>query len=110
MLRTLCLAAALCAQARGGNKKKKSTRREHGRDRKFLVQRSRFLAALNKIHPSLKTRLGLVLAKAAAMRVRIHATGCPAPVSARPVPVITRMVSTVAPPRVDTSLCVCLRL
>ena len=55
-------------------------------DRKFLVQRSRFLAALNKIHPSLKTRLGLVLAKAAAMRVRIHATGCPAPVSDRTVP------------------------
>ena len=42
-------------------------------DRDFLVQRSRFLAAL-------KTRLGLVLAKAVAMRVMINATGCPAPV------------------------------
>ena len=106
MLRTLCLAAALCAQARGGNKKKKSTRREHGRDRKFLVQRSRFLAALNKIHPSLKTRLGLVLAKAAAMRVMINATVA----LPRCLIVRSRMVSTVAPPRVDTSLCVCLRL
>ena len=36
-------------------------------------QRSRFLAAL-------KTRLGLILAKAVAMRVMINATGCPAPV------------------------------
>ena len=47
------------------------------RDRKFLVQCSRFLAAL-------KTRLGLILTKAAAMRVMINATvhtGCPAPVS-----------------------------
>ena len=43
------------------------------RDRDFLVQRSRFLAAL-------KTRLGLILAKAVAMRVMINATGCPAPV------------------------------
>ena len=43
------------------------------RDRYFLVQRSRFLAAL-------KTRLGLILAKAVAMRVMINATGCPAPV------------------------------
>ena len=34
---------------------------------------SRFLAAL-------KTRLGLILAKAVAMRVMINATGCPAPV------------------------------
>ena len=65
----------------GEQEKKKSTDANMA-DRKFLVQRSRFLAALNKIHPSLKTRLGLVLAKAAAMRVRIHATGCPAPVSA----------------------------
>ena len=46
------------------------------RDRDFLVQRSRFLAAL-------KTRLGLILAKAVAMRVMINATGCPAPVSDR---------------------------
>ena len=46
------------------------------RDREFLVQRSRFLAAL-------KTRLGLILAKAVAMRVMINATGCPAPVSDR---------------------------
>ena len=46
------------------------------RDREFLVQRSRFLAAL-------KTRLGLFLAKAVAMRVMINATGCPAPASAR---------------------------
>ena len=37
------------------------------RDRDFLVQRSRFLAAL-------KTRLGLILAKAAAMPVMINAT------------------------------------
>ena len=36
------------------------------RDRDFLVQRSRFLAAL-------KTRLGLILAKAVAMRVMINA-------------------------------------
>ena len=43
------------------------------RDRDFLVQRSRFLAAL-------KTRLGLILAKAVAMCVMINATGCPAPV------------------------------
>ena len=43
------------------------------KDRDFLVQRSRFLA-------SLKTRLGLILAKAVAMRVMINATGCPAPV------------------------------
>ena len=43
------------------------------RDRDFLVQRSRFLAAL-------KTRLGLILAKAVAMLVMINATGCPAPV------------------------------
>ena len=43
------------------------------RDRDFLIQRSRFLAAL-------KTRLGLILAKAVAMRVMINATGCPAPV------------------------------
>ena len=43
------------------------------RDREFLVQRSRFLAAL-------KTRLGLILATAVAMRVMINATGCPAPV------------------------------
>ena len=43
------------------------------RDRDFLVQRSRCLA-------SLKTRLGLILAKAVAMRVMINATGCPAPV------------------------------
>ena len=42
----------------------------------FLVQRSRFLAALN-------TRLGLRLAKTTAMRVLINATGCPAPVSDR---------------------------
>ena len=41
------------------------------KDRHF--QRSRFLAAL-------KTRLGLILAKAVAMRVMISATGCPAPV------------------------------
>ena len=46
------------------------------RDRDFLVQRSRFLAAL-------KTRLGLILAKTTAMRVLINATGCPAPVSDR---------------------------
>ena len=45
-------------------------------DQEFLVHRSRFLAAL-------KTRLGLVLAKTAAMRVMINATGCPAPVSDR---------------------------
>ena len=45
-------------------------------DLEFLVHRSRFLAAL-------KTRLGLVLAKTAAMRVMINATGCPAPVSDR---------------------------
>ena len=50
--------------------------RRHSRDRDFLVHRSRFLAAL-------KTRLGLVLAKTAAMRVMINATGCPAPVSDR---------------------------
>ena len=50
--------------------------RRHSRDREFLVHRSRFLAAL-------KTRLGLVLAKTAAMRVMINATGCPAPVSDR---------------------------
>ena len=42
------------------------------RDREFLRQRSRFLAAL-------KIRLGLTLAKAVAMRVMINATGCPAP-------------------------------
>ena len=42
-------------------------------DLEFLVHRSRFLAAL-------KTRLGLILAKAVAMRVMINATGCPAPV------------------------------
>ena len=42
------------------------------RDREFLVQRSRFLAAL-------KTRLGLILAKAVAMRVMINATGCSLP-------------------------------
>ena len=30
--------------------------------------------------PNLKTRLGLILAKAVAMRVMINATGCPAPV------------------------------
>ena len=42
------------------------------RDREFLVQRSRFLAAF-------KTRLRLILAKAVAMRVMINATGCPAP-------------------------------
>ena len=42
-------------------------------DQEFLVHRSRFLAAL-------KTRLGLILAKAVAMRVMINATGCPAPV------------------------------
>ena len=41
-----------------------------------MVQRSRFLAAL-------KTRLGLILAKVAAMRVMINAKGCPAPVSDR---------------------------
>ena len=35
------------------------------RDRDFLIQRSRFLAAL-------KTRLGLILAKAVAMRVMIR--------------------------------------
>ena len=29
---------------------------------------------------ALKTRLGLILAKAVAMRVMINATGCPAPV------------------------------
>ena len=46
------------------------------RDRDFLAQRSRFLAAL-------KTRLGLILAKAVAMRVMINATGCPALVSDR---------------------------
>ena len=40
---------------------------------RFLFQRSRFLAAL-------KPRLGLILAKAVAMRVMINATGCPAPV------------------------------
>ena len=47
------------------------------RDREFLVQRSRFLAAL-------KTRLGLLLAnvaKTTAMRAMINATGCPAPES-----------------------------
>ena len=43
------------------------------RDREDPVHRSRFLAAL-------KTRLGLILAKAVAMRVMINATGCPAPV------------------------------
>ena len=43
------------------------------RDREFLVQRSRFLAAL-KICP------GLVLAKTTTMRVLINATGCPTPV------------------------------
>ena len=31
----------------------------------------------------IKTRLGLILAKAVAMRVMINATGCPAPVSDR---------------------------
>ena len=45
-------------------------------DLEFLVHRSRFLAAL-------KTRLGLILAKTAAMRAMINATGCPAPVSDR---------------------------
>ena len=30
---------------------------------------------------ALKTRLGLILAKAASMRVMINATGCPSPVS-----------------------------
>ena len=58
-------------------RKRKWTRRRTllggRRDRDFLVQRSRFLA-------SLKTRLGLILAKAVAMRVMINATGCPAPV------------------------------
>ena len=34
---------------------------------------------------SLKTRLGLILAKAVAMRVMINATGCPAPVLDRTV-------------------------
>ena len=43
-------------------------------DREFLAHCSRFLAAL-------KARLGLILAKAAAMRVMINATGCPAPAS-----------------------------
>ena len=92
----------------GEQEKKKSTDANHANmaDRKFLVQRSRFLAALNKIHPSLKTRLGLVLAKAAAMRVMINATVA----LPRCLIVRSRMVSTVAPPRVDTSLCVCLRL
>ena len=46
------------------------------RDREFLAQRSRFLAAL-------KTRLGLLLAKTTALRVLINATGCPPPVSNR---------------------------
>ena len=43
------------------------------RDREFLVQRSRFLAAL-------KIRLGLLLAKTTTMCVLINATGCTAPV------------------------------
>ena len=47
------------------------------RDREFLVQRSRFLAAL-KICP--KICPDLVLAKTTTMRVLINATGCPAPV------------------------------
>ena len=38
------------------------------RDREFLAQRSRFLAAL-------KTRLGLILAKTTGMRVFINARG-----------------------------------
>ena len=46
------------------------------RDREFLVQRCRFLAAL-------KIRPGLVLAKTTTMCVLINATGCPAPVSDR---------------------------
>ena len=37
----------------------------------------------NSLPPALKTRLGLILAKAVAMRVMINATGCPAPVSDR---------------------------
>ena len=41
-----------------------------------ILEALRFLAAL-------KTRLGLILAKAVAMRVMINATGCPAPVSDR---------------------------
>ena len=55
------------------------------RDRDFLIQRSRFLAAL-------KTRLGLILAKAVAMRVMINATGCPAPYSAE-VAVLTTILA-----------------
>ena len=50
------------------------------RDCDFLVQRSRFLAAL-------KTRLGLILAKAVAMRVMINATVAP---GLHPAPVLDR--------------------
>ena len=38
---------------------------------------------LSHLPTALKTRLGLILAKAVAMRVMINATGCPAPVSDR---------------------------
>ena len=71
--------SSFSSSLRDSSFQKKKKRRQKRSEERFATPR----VPLSHLPTALKTRLGLILAKAVAMRVMINATGCPAPVSDR---------------------------